>query len=207
MNQNSEFTAIDLLDKVLEFNLMSPNPSCWNLEALKSNPPLLIRFRQIESLMKAFFSNVNISSNILHVSLESFLGGDFILDRVISDYKEAIYFIKEYIREETDNIHDTRTIDLCDLEFIYSRLLSFKKQLLKITNFNSDVVEASSISARFSYLLTGSISKSISEKPTKLDEILELLINPNGLSFTLEELLSKYNYPTEDLIDIDIEYM
>ncbi|HOZ14037.1 MAG TPA: hypothetical protein PLH91_08300 [Tenuifilaceae bacterium] len=206
MNQNSEFTSIDLLDKVIEFTFMSPNPSSWNLEALKSNTPLLIRFRQIESLMKAFFSNGNIPSSILQVPLESFLGGDFILDRAISDYKEAIYFIKKYIREETDNIHDTITIDLCDLEFIYSRLLSFKKQLLKITNFNSDVVEASSISARFSYLLTSSISKSISEKPTKLDKILELLINPNGLSFSLEELISKYDFPTEDLIDIDIDY-
>ncbi|HOZ14252.1 MAG TPA: hypothetical protein PK784_05650 [Tenuifilaceae bacterium] len=207
MNQNSEFTAIDLLEKVLEFTTMTPNPNSWNFDSLKSNPPRLIRFQQIDSLMKAFFTYENSHSGTSKLSIESFLEGDFILERDLSDYEETIQFIKDFLKEETHDISETSRIDLDELEFIYSRLLSFKKQLLKITNFNSDVVEASSISARFSYLLTGSISKSISEKPTKLDEILELLINPNGLSFTLEELISKYDFPTEDLIDIDIEYM
>ena len=207
MNQNSEFTAIDLLDKVLEFTSMSPDSRSWNLDALQSNPPRLIRFLQIDSLLKAFFFLGNNPSGISRISLESFLEGDFILDSDLSDYEETIQFIKNFMREETHDTSETSRIDLDELEFIYSRLLSFKKQLRKITNFNSDVVEASSISARFSYLLTSSVSKSIAEKPTKLDKTLEILINPKGLTFSAEELISKYHYPTEDLIDIDIDNM
>lgn len=204
MNQNSEFTSTDLLDKVLEFTSMSPDSSSWNLVALKSNPPRLIRFLQIDSLLKAFFHTGN---NPSRISLESFLEGDFILDRDLSDYEETIQFIKDFMKEETHDTSETSRIDLDELEFIYSRLLSFKKQLRKVINFNSDVVEASSISARFSYLLTSSVSKSIAENPTKLDEFLEILINPKGLTFSVEELISNYHYPTEDLIDIDIDYM
>jgi len=205
MNQKSEFTAIDLLEKVLEFTSMSPNPNSWNFDSLKSNPPRLIRFQQIDSLMKAFFPYENNHWGISKVSLESFLEGDFILERDLSDYEETIQYIKDYIREETHDAIETSRIDLDELEFIYSRLLSFKKQLRKIINFNSDVVEASSISARFSYILTSSVSKSIAEKPTKLDKTIELLINPKGLTFSADELISKYHYPTEDLIDIDID--
>lgn len=48
------YSAIDLLDKVLEFIEMTPNSNEWNLQSLKSNLPRQIRFRQIEALLNAF---------------------------------------------------------------------------------------------------------------------------------------------------------
>ena len=73
--------------------------------------------------------------------------------------------------------------------------------------FHTTWIEAGTIPLRFSIYLTKSISENLAGKYDDLDKILGLLIDPNGLSFTEEELIADFNYPKEDLLDVDIDFM
>ena len=48
------WTVKDLLNNTLEFRAMTPNSNEWNERSLKHNKPRLIRFKRINSLLKAF---------------------------------------------------------------------------------------------------------------------------------------------------------
>lgn len=217
MTENNEYTAIDLLDKVLEFIAMTPDKSQWSVTALKSNPPRHIRLKQIESMLNAFFT-IDINTRLIDnlelslsgkpkISIQSFLSGEYIEQREISDYAETIKFIKEFVKTRSNYFDETRGICLEELVFIFSDLVDYKITLRNILSFNSGVLEASSIASRFSIYLTNSVSKNFVDKDSDLDKFLELLINPKGLIFTEDELISSFNYPKENIIDIDIEFM
>ena len=217
MTDKNEYTAIDLLDKVLEFIAMTPDKSQWNVSALKSNPPRQIRLRQIESLLSAFFpidpkisliNNVkSFLSNKPKQSIQSFLSGDFIRQREVSDYEKTITFIKDFVKSSSNHFDETREIRLEELVFIFPKLVDYKRQLRSILTFNSGWLEASSIASQFSIHLTNSVSKNLVDKYDNLDKSLELFINPKGLTFTEDELIKRFHYPTANLNDIDIDFM
>jgi hypothetical protein len=217
MNNKNEYKAIDLFDKVLEFIAMTPDKSQWSMTALKSNPPRQIRLKQIESLSNAFFaidSKTNLIDNVKSFlsdkptsSIQSFLSGDFIRQRETSDYAQTIIFIKEFVKTSNSHLDETKEIHLGELVFIFHELVDYKTQLRSILTFNSGVLEASSIASQFSIHLTNSISKILVDKFDNLDKSLELIINPQGLTFTEEELISRFNYPTENLDDIDLDFL
>ena len=202
MPERKKYTAIDLLDKVFEFIAMTPE-SQWSIDALKSNPPRFIRFQQIESLMNAFIEGKKKYSQL---TIQSFLAGNFIKIRTENDYNKTIQHIKYFVKNSDGDTNETRDIRIEELIFIYLRLVDYKKMLQNIISFNRGWLEAGSIGVRFSIYLTDSISKSFVEKSSELDMMLEQLINPKRLTFSEKELISKYNYPTEDLADIDSDY-
>ncbi|HZK97877.1 MAG TPA: hypothetical protein VFC67_26985 [Prolixibacteraceae bacterium] len=47
MNKSSQYTSLDLLEKVTEFSNMTPDRSEWSLDQQKDNIPRLIRLKQI----------------------------------------------------------------------------------------------------------------------------------------------------------------
>ena len=209
--------AIDLLNKVLEFIEMTPNSKEWVLTALLKNPPRYIRLQQIESLTKAFLSNdkkqgLSGKSNIhfdneCKLSVQSFLCGDFIKKWVIKDYKCMIQLIEDSVKIITDRDSKHNEIRLEELVFLYSRLVEYKRMLRKITKFNSSIMEGGSLVTIFSINFTNSISSDIAGKQNEIDHVLELLMNPTGLAFTEEELTSKFNYPTDDLDEVDMDFL
>ena len=217
MTNKNEYTAIDLLDKVLEFIAMTPDKSQWSVTALKSNPPRQIRLKQIESLLNAFFTIDSKTSLIDNVksflsakpkpSIQSFLSGEFIRQRETSDYAQTIKFIKDFVKTSNSNLDETKEIRIEELVFIFPKLVDYKRQLRSILTFNSGWLEASSTASQFSIHLTNSISKNLVDKYDNLDKSLELFINPQGLTFTEDELISRFNYPTENLNDIDFDFM
>jgi hypothetical protein len=54
-------------------------------------------------------------------------------------------------------------------------------------------------------MLTNSISSNLENTFEELDQTLELFINPKKLQFTEQELIDKYNFPKEDLHQIDLD--
>jgi hypothetical protein len=217
MTDKNEYTAIDLLDKVFDFIEMTPIKSQWSVSALKSNPPRLIRFKQIESLLNAFLTTESKSSLIDNVksffsskdqpSIPSFLSGDFIKHREPSDYVSTIKFIKDFVKNNGTYFDETREISLRELAFIFPKLVDYRRQLRSLLTFNSGWLEASSTGSQFSILVTNSISKNLVDKYSDLDKSLELLINPKGLRFTEIELINRFHYPTENLNKIDSDFM
>jgi len=214
MEPKSSYKAIDLLEKVLEFTEMTPDSTKWDLGNLKTNPPRYIRLQQINSLLGAFLKNREqtslltrikslYSSNSKH-EIQAFLDGDFIKKNTIEEYDGAIHFMNAFLNHsiatEEDKIHVEH------LSFIYTRLVKYKGLLRQLKTFNSQWLAAGTLVARFQINLTDSITKNVTDKEQDLDEILELIINPTGLSFTITELVDVYHYPTENLDEVDIEF-
>ena len=210
------YSGINLLDKIFEFTEMTPNPIEWNLKSLKSNPPRQIRLRQIESLLTAFCT-INTNKNLLSkaksiffdnhkITIKSFLQGDFIKTRSIDEYSELIHFVIDFVKNRVGDADRKREIRIEELAFIFPILVDFKKQIRSMLTFNSGWLEASSDISLFSIYLTNSIAKELVGKYSELDYVIERVINPKGLVFTEEEMIDKYNFPKEDLNEVDIDF-
>jgi len=206
-----------LLDEIFEFTEMTPNSIEWNLKSLKANPPRQIRLRRIESLLTAFCS-IDINESLLSkaksiffdhhkITIASFLQGDFIKARSIDEYSEVIKFIKDFVKTKVGDVDRKREIRIEELVFIFPFLINFKKQIRSLLTFNSGWLEAGSDVALFSIYLTDSISEKLAGNYSELDYFIELFINPKRLIFTKEEMIDKYNFPKEDLNDVDSDFM
>jgi len=196
---------------------MTPNSIEWNLKSLKANPPRQIRLRRIESLLTAFCS-IDINESLLSkaksiffdhhkITIASFLQGDFIKARSIDEYSEVIKFIKDFVKTKVGDVDRKREIRIEELVFIFPFLINFKKQIRSLLTFNSGWLEAGSDVALFSIYLTDSISEKLAGNYSELDYFIELFINPKRLIFTKEEMIDKYNFPKEDLNDVDSDFM
>lgn len=215
--ENRTYKGIDLLEKILEFVEMTPNSKEWNVIKLASNPPRKIRLKQIESLISAFYndcenknpSNKSLSTlfNKKEVDIKSILSGEFIALKTIDDYKPTTEFINNFVKNHIDSSDVEKEIHLNELIFIYTQLLEYKKRIRNLVKFNSGWIEAGSTASQFSILLTNSITKNLEDKYNELDKTLELIINPNELTFSEQELIDRYDYPSESLFDIEMEWM
>ena len=217
MAQPRFYKGIDLLDRIFEFIAMTPNSANWNLNALKSNPPRYIRLQRIESLIKAFFEPEQTSSLLEKatalftvkkgVTIQNILSGDFIKERTNSEYTELINYIKNIVKEKEGVIDQDREVHVMELIMPYQHLMRYKRQLIELLSFNSGWLESGSVTSRFSIYLTDSISGNLVDKFNHLDTALELFINPKQLTFSEDELKSKFKFPIENLRDVDIDFM
>jgi len=211
------YSGVNLLDEIFEFTEMTPNSIEWNLKSLKANPPRQIRLRRIESLLTAFCT-INTNESLLSkaksilfdhhkITIASFLQGDFIKARSIEEYSEVIKFIKDFVKTKVGDVDRKREIRIEELVFIFPFLINFKKQIRSLLTFNSGWLETGSDVALFSIYLTDSISEKLAGNYSELDYFIELFINPKRLIFTKEEMIDKYNFPKEDLNDVDSDFM
>jgi hypothetical protein len=224
MDKSKLYKGIDLLELIFEFEGMTPNPNAWTINAQKGNLPRLIRLKQINSLLSAFFQPIKSESLIdkakklflLYSSetIQTVLTGDFLRRKTIAEYSELSKFIIATL-SETRNFetliekeifeYELSTIHISELTIPYQRLIDYKKQIGKLLTFNSDISECSKI-VFFSVYITDIFSSKLKNTASDVDKALELLINPNELSFTLDQLINEFNFPIEDLEEIDNEY-
>ena len=210
MTKQKNLTATDLLDKVIEFTEMTPDQEQWTLSALESNLPRFIRLQQINSLINAFLQNETSKTFVSdkpNLTINNFLSGKFIKERPTSDYIETFQFIRQFINEQGIALGTTSEIQLEELVFAYTFLIAYKRQLRNLLTFNNGWFATSSLPTKFTILLTNSITNNLVNKHSDLDKALELFINPTGLTFTETELIETYNYPIDDLDEIEIEFM
>lgn len=206
------YKGIDLLNKIFEFVAMVPDEKEWNYKSLNYNKPRQIRFQQINSLLKAFTltenkniltKTVNYFNPNLNVEIKSILNGDFIKNRELEEYSELIDFAKQFLQKNNYNIDIP--VRLIELSFIYPKMIEYKKKLRGLIEFNSGWLEASGTFTNFHIVLTSSISSNLNDKYNDLDQVIELFINPKKKYFTEKELIEKYNFPDEDLQQIDMD--
>lgn len=210
MTQQKTITAVDLVDKILEFKSLVPETKEWNLPSLRYNPPRHIRLRQIASLLNAFFEKEPFLELIYkdHYDsiLESFLEGKFIVHRYLEDYDEAKQFILDVVEVNKKYILENTKFRLDDIETIFPLLIDYKQRLRALFTFNDRWLEAYGIASNFSILLSNSITQNLDGKLDDLDKAFELIINPKRLRFNQKLLIAKYNYPTENLHDVDMDF-
>ncbi len=207
---NKKYTAIELLEKVFEFIAMTPEEKDWNIKKLQSNKPRQVRLQQIEALLFAFGlfednegKGMSASKSSVGNALNSLLYGDF-----INTLKEQhIEEIDHYVTKHFNDPYFDRELSKGELRFIYQYMIKYRKQVYTMLRFNSGRLEAGGKMVQYAIRLTSTITDNLNGKTEELDKLLDLIINPNQLSFTEQELIERFQYPDADLIDIDLDNM
>ena len=204
MKNTYKYTAGDLLDTVIEFTQMTPDPEDWSFKRQKNNDPRFIRMQQILSLLWAFIPEIIIKDE--RQAIEDFYSGNFVRYRQIQDYQKLINIMDNTILKGDSGYVSKEQISLDELQYNYGSLLNYYIKLHKLISHNNGIMEIS-YPFYFSYLVTRNISESLKSKARKLKSILALFIDPFGKKFTIEELINNFDYPEEDLFDIDLDWM
>ena len=97
-------------------------------------------------------------------------------------------------------------ISLDKLILVYQYLMNYKRNLSALLLFNTDPLKEGGIASRFTDYITTSITEQVSGKYDQLDKALALLISPEQESFTEEQLRSEYNYPRQDLHEVEADF-
>lgn len=208
------WTTKDLLYKLLEFRAMTPNSDEWNETSLKHNEPRLIRFRRINSLFKAFelihkkkkktnfWSLLSENSKENELSKDEIIGffeGNFITTRESVEYPNSQKLI------EKEKAFDSDSFKNRDIYQFYRHLMKYRIKVESVLNYNSGVIEASSLGFRSAISLTNELNNELNIKIEKIDDILFEIINPKKLNFDENVLIKEYGFPKDDLNSIDIE--
>jgi len=70
------YTALDLLDTVIEFINLTPDSNKWSFEWQKNNTPRFVRLEKIQALMEAFVRGLTPSEDIGR-SIKDFYSSDY----------------------------------------------------------------------------------------------------------------------------------
>ncbi len=204
MNNSSQYTAIDLLEKIIEFTNMTPDPKDWSFEVQMKNDPRFIRLQQILSLTLAFVPELY-SFKGMQESIENFYSGEFIANKSIKEYSNLLDEINRTIAKSEFKGAKQGKISVYDLQDNYRNLLNYYLKLNKLVNHNKGMMEIS-YPYFFPYIVTKEISQSIDSEAKKIKAIIASYIDPFNRIFTEDELIKKYDYPTEDLFEIDMDW-
>ncbi len=194
-----EWTAISLLDAILEFKGMTPNEDEWTEEELRSNQPRLIRFKRINAVLKAFGL---INHKSFRDDVNSVLYGSFIESRNIAEYRETERVIDEHAWRKRTGEFTYR-----EIEWFFRVLMDYKRvtdEVFKANNF----LEAgnSGIQAGLEILqpVNDVLRKKLEE--IQLDHLISIVIDPAYRKFTEAQLIADFGFPMDDLRAIDIDW-
>jgi hypothetical protein len=198
-----KYSAGVLLDTVIEFTQMTPEPEDWSFKRQKCNDPRFVRLQQILSLLWAFIPEIRIKDE--RQAIEDFYSGNFVCSRQIQDYQKLINIMDNAILKGDCGYASKEQISLDELQFNFGNLLNYYIKLNKLISHNNGIMEIC-YPFYFSYIVTKNISESLKSKATKLKSILALFIDPFGKKFTMEELINNFDFPEEDLFEIDLNW-
>ena len=117
--------GINLVEKIIEFVELTPKNLEWNFESLKDFPSILLRLKQIESLLIAFKLR-DIQKFSIEEDIKNILNGQFYENTELSE--KTISFIHTFLKKK--NILSTR-ITTANSRFTKLRGLGF----IRIGNF------------------------------------------------------------------------
>jgi hypothetical protein len=138
----------------------------------------------------------------LKFSIESLLDGKFIRLRKETMYSSLFRKMDKIILKSKHFTEQQNEWRNDELEFNYRNLIDYKIKINKVLNFNNGIMEIS-YPYLYSYEMTNSISHKI--KTENLDAFLSLVIDPANECFAKEKLIQEYDYPKEDVYEVDFE--
>lgn len=193
------WTAGNFLRAASEFERMTPDRATWTEQHLAENPPRRVRLRRLHALAKAFD---------IQPGFEALWSGDFIARRPFERYERLRQRVQEDCETRfPDVLHTARGKSLSSqgVTWSYRKLFEFLvTHAYPMLNVNGGVLEASGY---FLYPLyqVDEVLKGLPEKLRPIEEVVGLIIEPDGRAFTEEELAA-HGWPEEDLSEIDAEW-
>jgi hypothetical protein len=200
-----DLTAFDLLHTAIELSAMTgADRDKWTFASQKDNPPRFVRLQQVHALCKAFLPAKYVTENIQNL-MDGFFSGEFINFRSIDDYAQLISRMEKAIAKTGYENGGKSELQLDHLQTNYRDLLDYKMKFGRLVGHNDGICETS-YPYLYSQLLTGSISRQIKRKIRAVDAALVLFIDPEKMQLSEKELIDAYNYPTDDLGQIDEDW-
>ena len=182
MTNSQPCTALDLLNKVIEFTSMTKDSAEWSFEKQKDNPPRLVRLQQIQALMEAFVPCLAPATDIGR-SIKDFYSGDFIIHQPIAKYASLVEDIEKTIAGSKHSSAKKSEISAIHLQSNYRDLLDYYLKLKSLLNHTNKYLEISYLYF-FPYIVTEDISASIGTKASTISSLLTEFIDPEKQSFT-----------------------
>ena len=197
--EKAEYTALDLLRQYLELCGFTPDQSEWNTEALRENPPRLIRLQRLKALFHAFG---------IPFDRSQFEKGKFI------DWKNPVYevfrdrarawFVRERAEGRSPVEPDVEARPFV-LEFVFERLLEYRVALDQSLSFNRGCLAASGL-YYFQLKKIEELNRVIHDHLAIIEDLLVELISPTGRTISFEQLVKEHGYPDVDLFEIDVRW-
>lgn len=182
-----------LLKTILELYDLSQDISQWSESYFIKNPPRFYRLKMIDSLLKALK---------IECSYMELIQGDFINDGNLPKINE----IMEFIKNSNLKLKSDDPFNWDDAKHCFYFFMKYRLHLSKLENIDSGVYAASGF-----YLLPfkffNQFSPYLNEMTEKIDGFLFLSINPDNISFSKEELIKKFDYPSVKMSDIDLDWI
>jgi hypothetical protein len=192
---NETYTAKNVLDFYLEFEGMQPDQDTWDEGSLQDNPPRLYRLKALGSLFRAFGLG----------DIREFAEGTFVLKRKVEDYSALIKQMKSELKTVT-KFHKGEQLTLNEIAFLFKRLLEYRRRWDDVTGFSSGLY-ACSAKYRYAFYKINQVNSQKHDKISPINDILSSIMSPVGKVVSKEELMKLFNYPDEDLSDIDDEWI
>lgn len=205
MNNSQKHTALHLLEKVIEFTTMTSDPVEWSYEEQQGNPPRFVRLKQIHSLMDAFIPELKPSKDIRR-SIENFFVGNFLANRPVKEYVNLTEKIDQTIANSRYNGAYNEKLDVFDLRSNYCHLMDYYLKMKSLVNHNNGQMEVS-YPFMFSYIITDSVSEILKSKVEIISTLLVEFIDPKNYAYTEDELITHFNYPVVDLMEMELEWI
>ncbi len=198
--------ANDLVDKIIEFQALTPERLQWSEHKLKDNPPRLYLFQQIKALLKILFKNQDLS-------IEQFINGDFIQKNELNtfdslnkniienyDYKESDHYeraVKNFNRFKSNS----------DIKKIFAFHFKFILELENLSNFNTGMIGSGRLTNHYAYSMIRDVTNSIDqEKINNIRNEINYIIDKDQRTFSMLELVENYGYPDLDLEDVNLDW-
>lgn len=201
--ESKKLDALSLIEKVIEFESMTPDPQKWVITKLEDNPPRQIRLKQIAVLLQLFLPEIYSEEN-LNLSIAKMTSGEFIYSREMNEYSKVFSQMDKLINSSSDFPSKYREWEPGSLQYNFNRLFGLKRKIANLRSFNSGIMEIS-YPYYYAYLLSEKIIKSLNYR--LLDNFLKSVIDPKGEKYSFNQLVRYFGYPAEDLFDIDTDWM
>jgi hypothetical protein len=186
-----------LLELFSDLYSYDDNISSWSLDSFEEKTPRYYRLQMIDSLMKALEINCNYIQ---------FSQGDFISNKQLerwADFKKSIGINLPQDEANRGSLFPTSTFDINNIFRILMRYRLYAHKLLLC----NDNIYAASGEFRTFVNLTNTPNLHLIQELKKIDAVLLFCINPTGISYTQEELISQFGFPDVNLREVDLDWM
>lgn len=203
MPNPSTYTTTDFLNKIYDFfSLVNHNQEEWSFKALQDNPPRFVRLKQIVSLYNAFIgNNDNLNETEILIALTT---GSFLSNENVEDYYSLIATMEQYIIRLVPAESKHKEWGTFALESNFERLIKYRLSAGKLLTFNDGYLQVSYHNL-FSKTTIDETNNQIKNSLSHIDDILVKFIGYK--TFALEILIDNYNFPTDNLDEIDEDFI
>jgi hypothetical protein len=185
-----------LLKRILELQDLSNDISQWSLVKFEKNTPRSYRLQMIDSLFQALE---------IKVTHEQFFSGEFITESNLPDVNKVLELLSAF-GEFNLPILPKNEWGVSQAQHTFLYLMKYRLYLNQLENIGSGVYAASGY-YRLPFVIFAKLHPSVKRESKVIDALLRLFINPTKLKLSKKELIEKFNYPSVNLGDLDLEWM